>query len=112
MIQKTHHADGDMISADALRKLLSTTAEKMSEEELDRLMKEADRERTGFINFKQFCKSILDARLPHLPKGSSYGPDDDVVMTTQRKRIAKERAELQRRKDLKSMGLDPDIVVA
>jgi hypothetical protein len=73
-------------------------------------MEEADRERTGFINFKQFCRTILDARLPHLPKGSSFGPDDDVVMATQRKRIAKERAEKQRREDLKKMGLDPDIV--
>ncbi|GMH74218.1 hypothetical protein TrST_g14002 [Triparma strigata] len=110
MIQKTHHADGDMISADALRRLLSTEAERMSEQELDKLMEEADRERTGFINFKQFCRTILDARLPHLPKGSSFGPDDDVVMATQRKRIAKERAEKQRREDLKKMGLDPDIV--
>ncbi|GMH60276.1 hypothetical protein TL16_g03015 [Triparma laevis f. inornata] len=112
MIQKTHHADGDMVSADALRKLLSCEAERMTEGELDKLMEEADKERTGFINFKQFCRTILDARLPHLPKGSSFGPHDDIVMATQRKRIAKEKAEKQRRKDLKAMGLDPDIVAA
>ena len=111
MIQKTHHADGDMISADVLRKILASTAERMSESELDQLTREADKEKTGFINFKQFCKTIINARLPHLPKGSSYGPDDDIVMQTQRRRIAKERAEKQRIADLKSMGLDPDIVV-
>ena len=110
MIQKTHHADGDMISADVLRKILASEAERMTEAELDQLVQEADKERTGFINFKQFCKAIIDARLPHLPKGSSFGPDDDVVMRVQRRRIAKERAEAQRIIDLKDMGLDPDIV--
>ena len=43
MIQKTHHADGDMISADALRRLLSTEAERMSEQELDKVRRSEER---------------------------------------------------------------------
>ena len=54
MIQKTHHADGDMISADALRRLLSTEAERMSEQELDKVRRSEERgarsEERGMIN--------------------------------------------------------------
>ena len=45
--------DGDMLSCDYLRKVLTREAERLGEGEVDALISEADPEGTGFMNFKQ-----------------------------------------------------------
>jgi hypothetical protein len=106
MLQKEAFGeDGDMLSCDYLRRVLTRTAERLSPGEIDALVGEADPEGTGFMNFKQFTAVIVKSRLPHLPKGSAYGDEDDIVMQVQRRRIQKEKAERRRKKDLEDMGL-------
>ena len=106
MLQKSANGeDGDMLSCDYLRRVLTGEAERLDGSEVDGLIKEADPESTGFMNFKQFAKVIVKSRLPHLPKGSAYGDEDDVVMKVQKRRIQKEKAERRRKKDLEDMGL-------
>lgn len=96
---------GDMISCDLLRKVLTLEGEKLSEAEIDSMVAEADQDGSGWFNFKHFCKVMTDKRLPNLPKGSSYGPQDDVVMMKQRERIMKMKAKEERTRQMKEAGL-------
>lgn len=110
ILQKGDYMDGDVISTERLREVLVAEAETLSEEEINRLIKEADTAGRGSVNFKSYCKLVTEKRLPFLAKGSMFSDEHDIVMKVQRARIRRERGEKQRAKDLKDMGLDPDIV--
>ncbi len=96
---------GDMISTTTLRRCLTNEGEKLSIREIDKLVADADHNRTGMVNYKMYCYTMGKLRLPHLPKGCMFTADDDIVMKVQRARIAKEKAVKARNAELKEMGL-------
>ena len=95
---------GDMITVEALIRTLGKEAERMSQSELARLVREADPEETGMVNFKHYCNTIIQCRIPYMPKGSEFNKDDDHVAKMKRERVARERGARRRDKELKLMS--------
>ena len=93
MIQKNSSAMkrgvdlGNMISVHDLIKCLGGEAEKMTNSELAELVKEADPEETGMVNFKHYCNVIINHRIQFLPKGNLYNPEDDIVTKMKKERM-------------------------
>jgi len=115
MIQKSSDARkrgqdlGDMITVHDLIKTLGSEAEKLDNSELARLIREADPEDTGMVNFKHYCAVIVNHRIKFLPKGSLYNAEDDHVSKMKRDRLRRERGQRRRQKEVIGMMGGRDI---
>ncbi|XVF47069.1 hypothetical protein PTKIN_Ptkin03bG0079400 [Pterospermum kingtungense] len=87
------------ISAAELRHVMTNLGEKLTDEEVDEMIREADVDGDGQINYEEFVKVMMANRRGERTKSSKHGPKEKQKQKQKKKKVNGEGRQKRRKRD-------------